>query len=267
MQVYMPRNKDLYDLPAIAADYARQSCLQPPEETILRVMLPSLPKARMLDLGVGGGRTTVHFADKVREYVGADYSESMILECRNRFAGGPPHISFTVCDARSMDQFEAGSFDFILFSHNGIDSVSHEDRLQILREIQRVGKPGGSFCFSTHNLNWCANIFDLRRIITLNPRLAGRMAKRLVLRFIYNSGVRAAQVRNAPFVVLNDGAHHGKLQHHFIKPLEQIAQLREAFTDIRVFPLATGAEIEDQSKLRTVEDPWLYYLCKIKERR
>ena len=36
--------------------------------------------------------------------------------------------------------------------------------------------------------------------------------------------------------------------------------------EMRVFSLATGAEIEDQSKLRTVEDPWLYYLCKIKER-
>jgi len=49
--------------------YARYSNLQPPEETILHLMLPSLPTARMLDLGVGGGRTTVHFANRVREYV------------------------------------------------------------------------------------------------------------------------------------------------------------------------------------------------------
>jgi SAM-dependent methyltransferase len=263
----MLRNKAVYEVPAVAADYAQRSQLQAPEETILRVMLPTLSHARMLDLGVGGGRTTVHFANRVREYVGADYSENMILECRNRFAGSPPHISFTVCDARSMDLFDAASFDFILFSYNGIDYVSHEDRLQVFKEIRRVGKPGGSLCFSTHNLNWCANIFDLRRIITLNPRLAGRMAKRLALRFFFNPRVRAAQVRNAPFVLVNDGGHRGKLQTHYIRPLEQIAQLSEAFTDIRVFSLATGAEIEDQTKLRTVEDPWLYYLCKIKERR
>jgi SAM-dependent methyltransferase len=219
----------------------------------------------MLDLGVGGGRTTVHFADKVSEYVGVDYSESMIVECRNRFAGCPPQISFRVCDARSMDLFEAESFDFILFSHNGIDYVSHEDRLQILKEIRRVGKPGGSFCFSTHNLNWCANLFELRRMLTFNPRLAARSAKRLILRFLYNPRVRAAQLRTAPYIVLNDGAHHGKLQTHFIRPLEQIAELSESFNDIRVFSLNTGAEIEDQSKLRSVEDPWLYYLCKIRQ--
>ena len=99
----MLRNKAVYEVPEVAADYAQRSQLQAPENTILRVMLPTLSQVRMLDLGVGGGRTTVHFANRVREYVGADYSESMILECRNRFAGGPPHISFTVCDARSMD--------------------------------------------------------------------------------------------------------------------------------------------------------------------
>ena len=260
----MLRNKDVYDRPAVAADYARHSHLHPPEETILRVMLPSLPKARMLDMGVGGGRTTVHFANRVREYVGADYSDSMITECRNRFAGCPAHISFRVCDARAMDLFEAQSFDFILFSHNGIDYVSHEDRLKILNEIGRVGKPGGSFCFSTHNLNWCANLFELRRMISLNPRSVVRSAKRLVLRFLYNPRVRAAQVSKAPYIVLNDGAFHGKLQTHYIRPLEQVAELSEAFSDIRVFSSATGAEVEDRNKLRSVEDPWLYYLCKIK---
>jgi SAM-dependent methyltransferase len=227
-------------------------------------MLPLLPTARMLDLGVGGGRTTVHFANRVREYVGADYSERMIMECRNRFAGCPPHISFLVCDARSMDPFAARSFDFILFSHNGIDYVSHEDRLKILKEIQRVGKPGSSFCLSTHNLNWCLNLFELRRVIKLNPKMAVRSAKRLILRFLLNPGVRAAHVRNAPHLVLNDGAYHGKLRTHYIRPLEQIKELSGAFTEIRVFSLTTGAEIEDQSKLGSNEDPWLYYLCRIK---
>jgi ubiquinone/menaquinone biosynthesis C-methylase UbiE len=260
----MPRNKNVYDIPAVAADYARQSHLQPAERTILRLMLPGLPAARMLDLGVGGGRTTVHFASKVREYVGTDYSESMIMECRKRFAGCPPHISFRVCDARVMDLFEAQSFDFILFSHNGIDYVSHEDRLRILKEIQRVGKPGGSFCFSTHNLNWCANLFDFRRMISLNPKSAWPTAKRLILRFFYNPGMRMAQVRKASYIVFNDGAHHGKLQTHYIRPLEQIAELQAGFSDVRVLSTVTGREISDPSELGRIEEPWLYYLCNIK---
>ncbi|MCX6924417.1 MAG: class I SAM-dependent methyltransferase [Verrucomicrobia bacterium] len=262
----MLQNKDVYNLPAVAGNYAGYAHLQRPEQTILSLMLPDLPKARMLDLGVGGGRTTVHFADKVCKYVGADYSERMIMECRKRFAGCPPHISFEVCDARSLGQFEAGSFDFILFSHNGIDYVSHEDRLQILKEVHRVGKLGGRFCFSTHNLNYCANLFELRRMVSLDPRLAVRTAKRLVLRFCYNWRVRTATVRNSPYIVFNDGAHRRKLQTHYIRPHEQIEQLREAFAGIRVFGLTTGAEIEDQTQLRNIEDPWLYYLCQIKKR-
>ena len=43
--------------------------------------------------------------------------------------------------------------------------------LKILKEVALVGKPGGSFCFSSHNLNWCANLFELRRMISLDPKL------------------------------------------------------------------------------------------------
>src|SRR2546423_13692484 len=133
----MINNKDVSPLPGVAGEYARQSNLYPPEETILRFMLPILPRTRMLDLGVGGGRTTLHFAKWAREYIGTDYSENMIGECRRRFSAYPDHISFAVCDARSMEMFASGFFDFVLFSFNGIDYVAHADRLKILKEIRR----------------------------------------------------------------------------------------------------------------------------------
>ena len=65
--------------------------------------------------------------------------------------------------------------------------------------------------------------------------------------------------------MINDGAHGGKLSTYYIRPLEQIAQLKENFTDIRVFSLATGAEIEDPGQLKSIEDQWLYYLCRMKQ--
>ena len=160
--------------------------------------------------------------------------------------------------------FADGSFDFVLFSYNGIDYVSHDDRLKILQEVRRVGKPGGYFCFSTHNLNSGAHLFELRRMISFNPRLARRTKQRLELRFLHNRDVRAATVRNSPYAVINDGAHGYKLLTYYIRPLEQIAQLKENFTDIRVFSLATGGEIKDSSQLRSIEDAWLYYLCRMK---
>lgn len=260
----MIQNQATYDRPEVAAIYAAQSHLQPAEATILELMRPKLAAASMLDLGVGGGRTTVHFAKRVRAYVGADYSEVMVKACRARFAGYPAHISFKVCDARSMDMFPAGSFDLILFSHNGIDYVGHEDRLKILREIRRVGKPGATVCFSSHNLNWCANLFELRRLVSLNPRRWIQMAKRLGLRFVFNPHVRTATVRSAAYLVFNDGAHRRKLLTYYVRPREQIRQLQPDFGRIRVFSHASGAEITDASELDRVEDRWLYYLCEAK---
>jgi ubiquinone/menaquinone biosynthesis C-methylase UbiE len=260
----MIHNEDVYRLARVASDYARQSNLYPPEETILRLMLPVLPRARMLDLGVGGGRTTLHFAKWACEYVGADYSESMIDECRRRFSAYPDHISFAVCDARSMEMFASGSFDFILFSFNGIDYVAQADRLKILKEIRRVGKPGGWFCFSSHNLNSCAQLFELPRMVSLNPRFARRTAKRIVIRFLYNWRVRTSTVMRSPYMMLNDGSHARQLRTYYIRPEEQLAQLREDFTDVQVFSLVTGAEVRGQSELRNVEDSWIYYLCRIR---
>lgn len=260
----MRDNENLYSCFEVAAGYARQSHLQPPEQTILRELQPYLTTARMLDLGVGGGRTTVHFANLVRDYVGTDYSEAMIQECRKRLSDCRSHVSFEVCDARSMGTFKTGSFDFVLFSHNGIDYVNHEDRLQILKEIRRVGQPGGFFCFSSHNLNAALSLFELRHLLRANAGW-GTRAKRLVLRFVFNWNVRTSAIRRAPYAILNDGAHHRKLRTYYIRPLEQIAQLERDFTGTRVFSLDSGAEIKERGVLQTIEDPWLYYLCNFKD--
>ena len=231
----MLQNKDAYQLPDVALDYAKRTELQPSEATILRMLLPNLGTARMLDMGVGGGRTSLHFSKVVREYVGADYSSSMIDECRRRFAGCGGNVSFEVCDARNMEMFATDSFDIILFSHNGIDYVEHEDRLKVLKEVQRVGKSGGYFAFSTHNLNWARGLFDLSRIISMNPTHIIKTAKRLAMRFFYNWNVSAETIRSAPFAIFNDGAHHRKMKTYYIRPFEQIEQLKDGFSEVRVF--------------------------------
>jgi ubiquinone/menaquinone biosynthesis C-methylase UbiE len=259
----MIRNQAVYRHPAVAAEYARMSDLFAPEEAILRLLLSELSTARMLDLGVGGGRTTLHFARCVRQYVGADYSESMIRECQRRFATYPDPLSFVICDARSLQMFASGSFDFILFSFNGIDYVNHSDRLTILKEIRRVGKPGGRFCFSSHNLNYGAQRFELRHMISLNPRFAKRTARRLVLRYVYNWRVRAGTLRRSQYMMINDGAHSRQLLTYYIRPEEQLRQLSEHFSDVQVFSLVSGSEIVEQNELRNVQDTWLYYLCRI----
>ena len=57
-------------------------------------------------------------------------------------------------DARDLSAFADESFDFVLFSYNGLDCVGHADRLQVLAEVHRVVRPGGVFMFSSHNIDW-----------------------------------------------------------------------------------------------------------------
>jgi ubiquinone/menaquinone biosynthesis C-methylase UbiE len=248
-----------YDRPEIVEEYAQQSHLQPPEEAILRLLASWLPQFRMLDMGVGGGRTTLHFAKWVREYIGADYSQAMIAQCKKRFSGYPHEISFQACDARNMEVFDSGSFDFILFSYNGLDDLGHEPRLNFFREVRRIGRSGGFFCFSSHNLNSCAAFFEWQRLISMRPGVAFRAAKRLVRRFISNRHLKAADVKLAPYILLNVSGHTP--QYH-IRPTEQIAQLRDGFTGVRVFSLQ-GNELK-VSEIDRSEDAWLYYLCEIR---
>ena len=105
----------------------------------------------MLDMGVGGGRTTRYFLPMASSYIGADYAPNMIAECKKKFKSKK---IFEVLDVRNMGKFSDNMFDFILFSYNGIDSFGPEDRETALKEIKRVLRSDGYFSFSTHNINW-----------------------------------------------------------------------------------------------------------------
>ncbi len=131
----------------------------------------------MLDMGVGGGRTTKYFAPLVRCYIGADYAPAMLKVCKERYGGD---FNFIECDARAMEGFKDNSFDFVLFSFNGMDSFSHKDRIAALREVRRVLRNGGIFYFSSHNLNW-AGLKDLFTIKNSMKKISDSRARHLAL--------------------------------------------------------------------------------------
>jgi ubiquinone/menaquinone biosynthesis C-methylase UbiE len=254
-------NENTYRESYLVELYANNSDLQIPEKTILNLLKSGLSEMKMLDIGVSGGRTTIHFAKLVKEYVGIDYSPEMIIACKNRFYQYPKNISFAVCDARSMEMFQDKIFDLILFSFNGIDYVSHEDRLKVFKEVQRVGKSGGYFCFSTHNLKHAPYKFGFKIQFILHPM---RLLRWFSLNFIYNKHNTIRKLKYSKYAVLNDGARNFGLKTHYIAPLAQIQQLNEYFRDIRIFSLASGNELRDNVEADSIADSWLYYLCVIK---
>jgi ubiquinone/menaquinone biosynthesis C-methylase UbiE len=219
---------------------------------------------KMLDIGVGGGRTTVHFAKAVEEYWGVDYSEEMIAACRKRFEADSRRVRFAVCDARAMTICPDGFFSFILFSFNGIDYVSHQDRLRVFKEVQRVARPGGLFCFSTHNLQ-ALQRFELKAQLCKDiRRTAENLSEWLLLRCYYNHILSLQKLRRSSYAIVNDGVHGKGLLTYYIRPAEQLKQLRSfRFDNVRVYRLSTGDVVGDEIELNSVDDAWLYYLCTI----
>lgn len=149
--------------------YAAQQELQPAERALFAAHVP--PGSRVLDLGVGAGRTTPALAAGARQYLGVDYSAAMVEHCRMAF----PTRSFEVGDARELKTLDDESFDVVVFSFNGIDSIPDQvGREACLKEVARVLRPGGVFLFSVHHARYLLYLPVLRGVSPL--RRAWRMA-------------------------------------------------------------------------------------------
>jgi SAM-dependent methyltransferase len=249
-----------YTSPRVTEYYAGYAPLQDPESAILSELRDSLPGMRMLDIGVGGGRTTRHLAPLVKEYFAIDYSCTMIERCRKEFAGIVPPERFLTADATALEPaFPGDRFDFILFSFNGIDYSDAAKRARILREIRAKLRAGGYFVFSSHNLQALSEWKRVRRL-PRNPRGA---LKELCLRgrrlILNRAQIRAAA--DADSLWLNDGAHDFSLSTCYIRPQAQVTDLEHlGFRGIRLWD-RQGDELRDADEVARCTDSWIYYLC------
>lgn len=255
-------NFKTYQCRNIVQYYAQLSAIQPAEQTILDRLSEQLPKMKMLDIGVGGGRTTLHFAPHVAEYTGIDYSPEMIAVCERRFQAKSSSWSFRVCDARNMQGLGEAAFDLVLFSFNGMDYIPHGDRLGVLAEIRRVLKPGGYFCFSSHNLVAMAREFRVSHHLCWNLfSVYINLMMWMILRW-HNRTLNSQMLAEADYALIRDEPHNFRLHTYYVRPQEQIRQLLgNGFGNIQVFSWKTGIELTDSVTIQRQDDLWLYYLC------
>jgi len=235
-----------------------QSQLQHPEVMILAKYHDSIFEKRVLDIGCGAGRTTRVLTTLTRDYVGLDYSSRMIDVCKRAFES----TRFFHGDVRKMDMFGEKEFDFVLFSYNGLDFISHEDRLQGLGEIRRVLKQDGIFAFSSLNRRFREAIS--RPKIRLTPDIRKQMRNILffpisVLNFFKN---RKHQIFATEYsIVVDNENRHGFLAYQICKE-HQVLQLdRAGFETIEMydtFGKIIGIDSDD------ADSPWIYYVAKRK---
>lgn len=234
-------NRAVYEQPSIVLFYTTDTNLTATETQLLARFSDDIVGKRVLDLGVGGGRTTRYLAERSASYVGLDSSEAMIRACRECFPG----LDFRRCDARDLSQFDSEDFDFVLFSFNGIDYVGHDDRARILREVARVLRPGGALVFSSHNLASVPYGTMLHRVfhvaISANPLQSAKSIARAAVNLINYLRNAAGQQRTADYAILVDPAHGFVLRTYYVTINEQRRQL-EAVGFSSLFDVMPGTD-------------------------
>jgi ubiquinone/menaquinone biosynthesis C-methylase UbiE len=143
------RNKNTYNAPDVVHWYDGLNEITTVEKKIFENYASTLQNGTILDIGIGGGRTTAFLLPKSSSYTGIDLSEAFVEVCRKKFSTA----NIRLMDARDLSAFRDDTFDLVNFSFNGIDYVDLAGREKILSEIYRVLRPEGIFFFSTHNMS------------------------------------------------------------------------------------------------------------------
>jgi ubiquinone/menaquinone biosynthesis C-methylase UbiE len=254
------RDRGTYEDLEIVSSYGRNRQLQPPEQTLLDELGPDLGRMEMLDLGVGAGRTAWHFAPHAKTYLGLDYARTMVERCQHDL----PAYRFVVGDASDLDFAGDNSYDFVLFSYNGIDHLELPDRERALAEMKRVLRPGGIMAFSSHNANFLGTIVDRFRFrLHRSLRETARSLKWALLFNFHNPTLRFRLPLGVGIV--NDGLHSFKSSGIcYIRPDLQVAMLeRLDMQDIRCAPNDDADyNLGSDPVVATFTSPWVYYRCR-----
>ena len=213
----------------------------------------AIPGGKILDIGVGAGRTTRYLLQVSTDYVGIDYSSQMVALAKRNC----PDVNILECDARDLSRFSDQEFGLVFVAFNGLDYVSHSDRLTALCEIVRVLKPAGIFVFSSHNRDY-EHYNKLRvKYREMNPQRLWR----LLIAAKNRLGHWRQNVHKKSYAIITDPAHNYQLLTYYISSGDQKEQLEAVgfSKDVTVFDLQ--GRIVTNAVPTAPECSWLYYLA------
>jgi len=242
------QNTKYYEMASTVKEYTKFSPIFPEEKKIFEKYQKSIKGKAVLDIGCGAGRTTETLKNMATDYTGIDYSEKMIDACKRKFKV----LKFIHCDASDMRVLGKKKYDFILFSFNGLDSMSHDKRIKTLQEIYRCLKKDGVFAFSTHNR-------DFKRKVSLYDLFGINIIRNIRYICTYIT-VRKQQSHCETYEILSDPfSDYGHLT-YYIRKSDQVKQLEDnGFRCIEILNReCQSTRIETPER----DSNFFYYICK-----
>lgn len=237
--------------------YSRPAFLFPSELPLLGLLRDRWAQVRMLDVGVGAGRTSLYLAELCGSYVGIDFASEMIEVCKKRFHGRWPGAEFAVGDASDLKGHEDNAYDLVLFSFNGIDCMPHEQRLRALAELKRVCKPGGYVVFSSHNAYRIpvTRQFEFQR----HPvRLLEEVRRWWRVR---SRNLPLQEALSRTHIEYCDG-NIGVNRHMFVRPEAQVVELKQLGLEVLALFASDGRPLPREEDPKDTSIPWVYYYCR-----
>ena len=246
-------NKKAYNSTTVVKEYTQKLFLFKGEKELLNLLKNNKNKGKMLDIGIGTGRTTHFFASNFEKYIGIDYASHMIEIAEQKYKHFD-NAEFYTLDATNMSVFKDNEFDFILFSFNGLDCVSFDDRIKILNEINRVGKKGAIFSYSTHN------IFNIPKLFSFNmPRNPLNIIpefKRYKKINKINEGLD--KLIKKQYDIIIDGDIDFSVQYYYCNmnfEIDTISKLN--FNPFEFLSLKTGEKYSSNTNWEEITTPWI----------
>ena len=248
-------NLNVYEDQQIVESYKSSHYLTAAESSIINTFKDFFA-GKILDIGIGAGRTTFYFAPLAQSYSGMDFSGRMIDFCKKEFAA-QTNVSFCQDDARTLSQYETGAFDTAFFSFNGIDCVDYEGRASVLQQVHRVLKSNGHFIFSFHNTGYLDKLYSYH------------WAKNPMYWFWNLQRMQKVKAVNGPksnfsgkdFFILKDGGENFQLNILYISPELQEQDLESAgYKVLKRIENATGKGLSREEANRS-KAASIYFVC------
>ena len=203
-----------YNRPTIAAGYGQQEGITPCERLLFDAYIK--PGMAVLDVGVGGGRTSPYLAENASRYVGIDYASEMLQICRKKY----PQWEYLQCSVADLSPFQNGSFDVVVIAFNMLgDLYPNETRWRCFQECHRVLRENGLFIFSSPN----------PRGILARPSKADKagirvfMAVRRSARLMFSYSIKLPFWRGEGYMLDSDPGD--RFMTHFWTPQKAIAEV------------------------------------------